>query len=116
MQKLKVVATTRVWQANGVSKEFPMWTPVGSNEYIIGYTEEEPTLSEIGRFVDQFQHTLEGKVTESVVEVFSGYEVYLKESLTHNEHFQLKYGDEIDFPATDVTQISGVESSDMGEG
>ena len=63
MQKLKVVATTRVWQANGVSKDFPMWTPVGSNEYIIGYTDEEPTLSEIGRFVDQFQHTLEGKVT-----------------------------------------------------
>ena len=115
MQKLKVVATTRVWQANGASKDFPMWTPVGSNEYIIGYTEEEPTLSEIGRFVDQFQHTLEGKVTDTVVEVLSGYEVYMKESLTHNEHFQLKYGDEIDFPATDVTQISGVEPSDMGE-
>lgn len=116
MQKLKVVATTRVWQANGVSKDFPMWQPVGSNEYIIGYTEEEPTLSMIGRFVDQFQHTLEGKVTEHVVEVFSGYEVYLAEALTHNEHFQLKYGDEIDFPATDVTKISSTKLEDLGKG
>ena len=116
MQNLKVVATTRIWQANGVSKEFPMWTPVGSNEYIIGYTTEEPTLSVIGRFVDEFQHTLEGKVTDTVVEVFSGYEVYLATALTHNEHFQLKYGDEIDLPATDVTKISGVESSDLEDG
>ncbi len=116
MQKLKVVATTRVWKANGVSKEFPMWQPVGSNEYIIGYTDEEPTLSVIGRFVDEFQHTLEGKVTESVIEVFSGYEVYLAESLTHNEHFQLKYGDEIDFPATDVTKISSAELQELGKG
>ena len=116
MQNLKVVATTRIWQANGVSKEFPMWTPVGSNEYIIGYTTEEPTLSVIGRFVDEFQHTLEGKVTDTVVEVFSGYEVYLATALTHNEHLQIKYGDEIDFPATDVTKISGVESSDLEDG
>ena len=116
MQNLKVVATTRIWQANGVSKEFPMWTPVGSNEYIIGYTTEEPTLSVIGRFVDEFQHTLEGKVTDTVVEVLSGYDVYLATALTHNEHFQLKYGDEIDFPATDVTKISGVESSDLEDG
>jgi len=110
MQDLKVVATTRVWEAKGVSKDFPMWQPIGSNEYIIGYCQGEPTLSEIGRMVDGFQHTLEGKMSEQVIEVFSGYEVYIKDSLTHNENFQLKYGDDIDFPATDVTKLKTEEA------
>ena len=87
MQKLKLVASTRLWTAKG-EKEFPMWAPTGSNEYILGFFDKEPTLSEIGRMVGEFQHMLEGRMSVDFAEVYSGFELYLPESLTHNEHFQ----------------------------
>ena len=38
MQELKVVASTRIWESkNPENADFPMWHPVGGNEYIIGY-------------------------------------------------------------------------------
>jgi len=108
MQKLKLVASTRLWTAKG-EKEFPMWAPTGSNEYILGFFDKEPTLSEIGRMVGEFQHMLEGRMSVDFAEVYSGFELYLPESLTHNEHFQLQHGDTIDFPATDVKDLEGTE-------
>ena len=85
-----------------------MWHPIGGNEYIIGYlVNEEPTLEKIGEFVNKFIHILEGKIQPNIVEVYSGYEVYFKDALTHNEHFQLEQGDSIDFPAEDITEIKG---------
>ena len=80
-----------------------MWHPIGGNEYIIGYLDdkEAPTLEQVGKFVTEFIHILEGKITPNVVEVFSGYEVYYSDALTHNEAFQLQQGDSIDFHAED---------------
>ena len=111
MQKLKVVATTRVWKANGVSKEFPMWQPVGSNEYVIGYLSlkdgEEPKISDVGVMIKNLSHILEGRVTPKVVEIYTGFDIYHKDNLTHNEQFQLNQGDQIDFPAEDITELKG---------
>ena len=81
--KLKVVAITNIWEAKGPSRDFPMWKSVGSREYIIGKTKKEPTLKEIGDMVAKLQHLLEGKITETVIEVFSGYEIYQADKLTH---------------------------------
>jgi|TARA_B100000073_G_scaffold346693_1_gene358778 hypothetical protein len=109
--KIKVVAITNIWESKGPSREFPMWTPVGSREYIIGRVDHEPTLHEIGEMVQKLQHLLEGKVAETVIEVFSGYEVYEAHSLTHNEGFQLQLGDAIDYPAEDITDKLNVEQT-----
>ena len=103
--QLKVVACTNIWEAKGETKDFPMWQSVGSREYIVGRTKEVPTLEEIAVIITSLQHILEGRITPTVIEVISGYEVYERENLTHNENFQLKYGDCIDFPAEDITNI-----------
>jgi len=108
MQDLKVVATTRIWEAkNPHNSDFPMWHPVGSNEYVIGYIsveeDEELLLTDVAEHVKKFIHMLEGLTRPGTVEVFSGYEVYHKDGLTHNEQFQLTNGDTIDFPADDIT-------------
>ena len=103
--KLKVVAITNIWEAKGPSRDFPMWKSVGSREYIIGKTKKEPTLKEIGDMVAKLQHLLEGKITETVIEVFSGYEIYQADKLTHNEGFQLQMVDAIDYPAEDITNV-----------
>ena len=105
MPQLKVVACTNIWEAKGGSRDFPMWQSVGSREYIIGRTNKVPTLEEIGAMITSLQHILEGRITPSVIEVISGWEVYEQNNLTHNENFQLKYGDAIDFPAEDITNI-----------
>jgi len=55
--------------------------------------------------ITSLQHILEGRITPSVIEVITGHEVYEQNNLTHNENFQLKYGDAIDFPAEDITNI-----------
>ena len=107
MQELKVVASTRIWASkNPENADFPMWHPVGGNEYIIGYLtlpdDETPQLSEIAEFVKEFHHMLEGATRPGSVEIFSGYDVYLKDSLTFNETFQLQNGGTIDFPAEDA--------------
>lgn len=109
--KLKVVAITNIWEAKGPSKEFPMWTPVGSREYIIDKMEKEPTLKDISQSVMRLMHLLEGRITDTVVEVFSGYEVYDASALTHNEAFQLQLGDAIDYPAEDIRDKLDVEET-----
>lgn len=111
MQELKVVASTRIWESkNPENADFPMWHPVGSEEYVIGYMDiaedEKPDLEQIAEFVRAFHHMLEGQTSIGKVEIFSGYEVYHKDSLTHNEAFQLQNGDTIDFPAEDITVLS----------
>ena len=111
MQELKGVASTRIWESkNPENSDFPMWHPVGSNEYIIGYLSvdenDEPKLSQIAEFVTEFHHMLQGATKPGTVEIFSGYEVYFKDSLTHNEAFQLQNGDTIDFPAEDATVLA----------
>ena len=105
MPQLKVVACTNIWESKGETKDFPMWQSVGSREYIVGRTNKEPTLKDIGKMITSLQHILEGRITPSIIEVISGWEVYEQKSLTHNENFQLKYGDAIDFPAEDITNI-----------
>lgn len=105
MPHLKVVACTNIWESKGATKDFPMWQSVGSREYIVGRTNKEPTLKDIGKMITSLQHILEGRITPSVIEVISGWEVYEQNNLTHNENFQLKYGDAIDFPAEDITNI-----------
>ena len=116
MQDLKVVASTRIWESkNPQNADFPMWQPVGSNEYIIGYMsipdDEETSIIAIGKFIEKFHHMLEGQTRPGSVEIFSGYEVYFKDNLTHNEAFQLQNGDTIDFPAEDVTVLTEQEES-----
>ena len=111
MQNLKIVASTRIWESkNPDNADFPMWHPVGSNEYIIGYMDipddEKPQLDQIAEFVKEFPHMLQGQTKPNTVEIFSGYEVYFKDSLTHNEAFQLQNGDTIDFPAEDATVLA----------
>ncbi len=105
-ETIKVVASTNVWKDFSDNADFPMWKSVGCNEYIIGYSEGIPTFEEIGKMVAELQHVLEGKIESNVIEVFTGYEIYEKSKLTHNEFFQLKYGDgQIDYEAEDITNI-----------
>ena len=103
--KLKLVASTRIWHAHGLSRDFPMWQPGGSGEYIIGYFDHEPTLEEVGETVSKFMHVLEGRMNPQTAEVYSGYCLYHRDGLTHNEQFQLQNGEVIDFQAEDVTEI-----------
>jgi hypothetical protein len=105
MPQLKVVACTNIWESKGESRDFPMWQSIGCREYIIGRTNKVPTLEDIGAMITSLQHILEGRITPSVIEVITGHEVYEQNNLTHNENFQLKYGDAIDFPAEDITNI-----------
>ena len=103
-ETIKVVASTNVWKDFGESADFPMWKSVGCNEYIIGYTNGIPTFEDIGKMVADLQHVLEGKIESNIIEVFTGYEIYDAKKLTHNEFFQLKYGDgQIDYEAEDIT-------------
>jgi hypothetical protein len=116
MQELKIVASTKIWESkNPTNPDFPMWHPVGSNEYVIGYLELpddiEPSIKVIGEYVTKFHHMLEGQTRPGSVEIFSGYEIYFKDGLTHNEAFQLQNGDTIDFPAEDVTLLTKQEES-----
>ncbi len=104
-ETIKVVASTNIWQNFGESADFPMWRSVGSREYIVGYTTEVPSLEDIGRMVTELQHILEGRIQETIIEVFTGYEVYDKNKLTHNEFFQLQEGGAIDYPAEDITKV-----------
>jgi hypothetical protein len=111
MQELKVVASTRIWESKGATPDFPMWQPVGSNEYVIGYLSlkdgEEPKISDVGVMIKNLSHILEGRVTPKVVEIYTGFDIYHKDNLTHNEQFQLNQGDQIDFPAEDITELKG---------
>ena len=76
-----------------------------SREYIVGRTKKVPSFKEIGEMITSLQHILEGRISPSVIEVITGHEIYESNNLTHNENFQLKYGDAIDFPAEDITNI-----------
>jgi hypothetical protein len=107
-QKLKIVACTKLWKAEGLDKDLPMWRPGISNEYIIAHLDEPEgglTLAIINEHVLKFQHMLEGQIRSDVVEIFTGYEVYVGDNLTHNEQFQLQSGGAIDFPAVDLTKV-----------
>ena len=42
-----------------------------------------------------------------MVEVFSGYEVYYSDALNSQRTVSIKQGDQIDFPAEDITAIEG---------
>lgn len=108
---LKLVASTKIFKNIG-SIEVPMWRCVDGNEYIIKRFDDEPKWSEVGEAVTNFQHILEGRLDVDVKEVYSGFELYVNESLTHGENFQLQNGGTIDFPAEDVTKIDVTEAMD----
>lgn len=110
--ELKLVATTKLWVAHGEAVDFPMWRPAGSGEYIIGYFDHEPTWEEVGKKVDEFIHILAGSISDNTAEIYSGFCLYHREGLTHNEQFQLRNGEVIDFPATDATEIEKIASTE----
>lgn len=109
--KLKLVASTKIFKNIG-SMDIPMWKCVDGNEYIIGYYDKEPSWQDVGQNINKFTHYLEGKLTVDVKEIYSGFELYMKENLTHCEHFQLESTGCIDFPAEDVTLIDVTEQMD----
>lgn len=109
--KLKLVACTRIYKNIG-SIEIPMWRCVDGNEYIIKKFDDEPKWKEVGEAVSAFQHILEGKLETDVKEIYSGFELYDNNSLTHGENFQLQNGGTIDFPAEDATKIDVTEAMD----
>jgi hypothetical protein len=109
--KLKLVASTKIFKNIG-NMEVPMWRCVDGNEYIIERFDEEPTWPDVGKAVTYFQHILEGKLEVDVKEIYSGFELYDNNSLTHGENFQLENGGTIDFPAEDVTKIDVTEMMD----
>ena len=109
--ELKLVAITKIYKNIGTD-EMPMWRHVDGNEYIISFLDEEPTWPKIGEEISKFQHILEGKIEADVKEVYVGFELFPKDSLTHSEVFQLETGGTIDFPAQDATKIDVTELMD----
>mgnify|MGYP001109134045 CR=1 FL=1 len=106
--KLKLVASTKVFRNVG-NVDLPMWTCVGGNEYIVAYLEKEPTWAEVGETINNFTHYLEGQLSMVDKEVYVGFEMYDKDSLTRPEFFQLDSTGCVDFPARDLTQIDVTE-------
>jgi len=102
--KLKLVAITNIFKNNG-TYDLPMWRVTGANEYIVARFDEEPDWKQVGENISNFLHSLQGNVDQHTKEVYSGFELYNNDSLTHGENFQLHNGGTIDFPAQDVTKI-----------
>ena len=108
---LKLVACTKIYKNLGNS-DLSLWRVIGGNEYIVDRFEDAPDWLVVGRSITKFIHVLEGKIQEDVKEVYSGFELYPDESLTHNEFFQLDQCGTVDFPAEDITKIDVSEEMD----
>lgn len=111
MMKLKLVVTTRVLKNVG-NYDIPLWKVYDGNEYIIAVLDSEPSWMEVGEYINKFIHMLEGKVSEEIREIYSGFELYNFESLTHFENFQLQTTANVDFPAIDLTNVDVTEEMD----
>lgn len=98
---LKLVVTTSIW-ANVGNAEVPLWRSVGTKEYIVKYFTQEPSLEEIGKCVEESIHILQGGDVNTR-EILSGWQLYLKDAMTHSEFFQVNLNGNIDFPPTDIT-------------
>ena len=109
--KLKLVASTKIFKNIGTT-DVPMWRCVGGNEYIIDRFDKEPKWHKVGEAVTQFQHILQSKLDQSVTEIYSGFDLYENDTLTHSEFFQLENGGTVDFPAEDLTKIDVTEAMD----
>ena len=99
---LKLVVATSIW-ANAGTDDMPLWSAIGSNEYIVAYFDQEPTIEEIGQIVADKIHTIQGG-DPSRREILSGWQLYLKDALTHSEFLQLNMNGNVDFPPTDITE------------
>ncbi len=109
---LKLVAQTRIWSNLG-DTDMPLWRPSGGKEYLICRFKKEPTFYEIAEAIELNKHKIETR-EQFVQEVYVGYDLFMDESMTHNEAFQyyLNKGS-IDFETKDLTEISGEE--ELGE-
>ncbi len=112
---LKLVATTLIWTNSG-TEDMPLWRCTGGKEYVISKFDHEPTLAEIGKVVDERRHLIENHYKE-YHETLSGWQLYLTNSMTHNEFLQYNVSQSVDFPATDLTEVDAVEEmkSILGE-
>jgi hypothetical protein len=102
--KYKLVALSLIYKNIG-SPELPMWRCIGANEYVVSRFDSLPEWVGVGKAITEFQHILEGNISQFTKEIYSGFEIYDNLGLTHNENFQLIQGGTIDFPAKDVTEI-----------
>lgn len=98
---LKLVVATAIW-ANVGNEDVPLWRSVGSKEYIIKYFDEEPTLETIGECVANSNHIIQGG-DANMREIILGWQLYLKDAMTHSEFFQMNLNGNVDFPPTDIT-------------
>ena len=98
---LKLVVTTSIW-ANVGNEEVPLWRSIGTKEYIVKHFTQEPSLEEIGKSVEESIHILQGG-DGNTREILSGWQLYLKDAMTHSEFFQVNLNGNIDFPPTDIT-------------
>lgn len=105
--KLKLVATTLVW-TNAGTEDMPLWRASGGKEYIIARFDYEPTLPEIGRVMDSKRHMIENHYPQ-LHETLSGWQLYVEETMTHNEYMQYHLTESVDFPATDLTVVDASE-------
>lgn len=101
---LKLVASTRILKNVG-NFEIPLWRVADGNDYVVAYFDHEPTFQEIGGHINEFIHMLEGKLSDDIKEIYSGFELYGAENMTHYEHFQLQATANVDFPAIDLTKV-----------
>ncbi len=104
---LKLVATTLIW-TNAGTEDMPLWRSSGGKEYIVARFNYEPTLEEIGRVMDSKRHLVENHYPQ-FHETLSGWQLYVNESMTHNEYMQYHLAESVDFPATDLTEVDATE-------
>lgn len=100
---LKLVVATNIWINTG-NEDMPLWKVVGGKEYIVEYFTQEPTIEEIGKVVADKIHFIQGGDSSSR-EILAGWQLYLKDAMTHSEFFQLNLNGNVDFPPTDITVI-----------
>lgn len=98
---LKLVVATTIW-ANVGNSDMPLWRPVNSKEYVVNNFDHEPTIEDLGKAVEEASHKIQGG-DEITREIISGWQLYLKDALTHSEFFQLNMNGNVDFPPTDLT-------------
>lgn len=105
--KLKLVASTLVW-TNAGTEDMPLWRATGGKEYIVARFDYEPTLSDVGKIMEGKRHLVENHYP-TLHETLAGWQLYIDDSLTHNEFLQYHLTESIDFPATDLTVVDATE-------
>jgi hypothetical protein len=105
--KLKLVVSTLIW-TNAGNPDIPLWRASGGKEYIVARFDYEPTLAEVGAVVDSKRHLIENHYP-NIHETLAGWQLYVENTLTHNEYLQYHLTQSVDFPATDLTDVDASE-------